>query len=250
LIFQKFNSKRLLQEAPLYYGYFRWGGKLYQGNHIFLISREPFERVQEVLANRHKAKERQHQLPFKGFLTCGHCGCAITAEEHIKKKSGKRYAYYRCTGFKKNCAEPYRREEVISEKFGEILKISQINEEILSWIIEALKESNEEEKAYHHGMVSSLNRELSKIQNRLAKIYEDRLDGLITTELWEQKDKKCWLEQEAIKRKLQATSRPTSSITKMASGFSNSPNVHISFIKPKIFPNSGNFWISSFRTAS
>jgi len=53
-------------------------------------------------------------------------------------------------------------------------------------------------------MVSSLNRELSKIQNRLAKIYEDRLDGLITTELWEQMNKKYLLEQEAIKRKLQA----------------------------------------------
>ena len=96
------------------------------------------------------------------------------------------------------------REEVISEKFGEILKLIQINEEILSWIIEALKESNKEEKEYHHGMVSSLNRELSKIQNRLAKIYEDRLDGLITTELWEQMNKKYLLEQEAIKRKLQA----------------------------------------------
>ena len=44
-------------------------------------------------------------------------------------------------------------------------------------------------------MVSSLNRELSKIQNRLAKIYEDRLDGLITTELWEQMNKKYLLEQ-------------------------------------------------------
>ena len=46
--------------------------------------------------------------------------------------------------------------------------------------------------------------ELSIIQTRLAKIYEDRLDGLITTELWEQMNKKYLLEQEAIKRKLQA----------------------------------------------
>jgi len=96
------------------------------------------------------------------------------------------------------------REEVISEKFGEILKLIQINEKILGWTIEALKESNKEGKEYHQGMVSSLNRELAKIQNRLAKIYEDRLDGLITTELWEQMNKKYLLEQEAIKRKLQA----------------------------------------------
>jgi site-specific DNA recombinase len=150
------STLEVLLRNPLYYGYFRWGGKLYHGNHIPLISRELFERVQEVLANRHKAKERQHQFPFKGLLTCGHCGCAITAEQHIKK-SGKRYVYYRCTGFKKNCAEPYMREEVLSEKFGEILKLIQINEEILGWIIEALKESNKEEKEYHQGIVSSLN---------------------------------------------------------------------------------------------
>ena len=197
------SSLEAILRNPLYYGYFRWGGNLYKGNHISLLSRELFERVQEVLTNKHKAKERQHQFAFKGLLTCGHCGCAITAEEHIKK-SGKRYVYYRCTGFKQNCAEPYMREEVISEKFGDLLKLIQINEEILNWIIEALKESNTEKKEYHQGMLSSLNRELSKIQTRLVKIYEDRLDGLITTELWEQMNKKYLLEQEAIKRKLQA----------------------------------------------
>ena len=50
-----------------------------------------FEQVQEVFegANRPKYTKRQHA--FTGLVTCGRCGCALTAE--IKKG---RYVYYHC----------------------------------------------------------------------------------------------------------------------------------------------------------
>ncbi len=37
---------------PIYYGDFDWAGRRYKGNHESIVSRELFDRVQEVLAER------------------------------------------------------------------------------------------------------------------------------------------------------------------------------------------------------
>jgi hypothetical protein len=73
---------------------------------------------------------------------------------------------------------------------------------------------------------------------------------MITTELWEQMNKKYLLEQEAIKRKLQAHLSANERyyedgirILELAQ------HAHILY-KTQVFPNSGNLWISYFRTAS
>jgi hypothetical protein len=83
-----------IPKNPLYYGEFRWAGKLYQGTHEPLISGELFDRVQVVMREkgRRKTGQQKHNRAFQGLLTCGHCGCALVAE--IKKKQ---YIYYHCT---------------------------------------------------------------------------------------------------------------------------------------------------------
>ncbi len=75
--------------------------------------------VQDILdgrsiSNLHGSK---HAFAFTGLITCGHCGCAITAE--IKK--GK-YIYYHCSRSKGCCPEPYVRQEVLDEKFAAVLR--------------------------------------------------------------------------------------------------------------------------------
>ncbi|MCK5680182.1 recombinase family protein, partial [bacterium] len=89
---------------PIYYGSFRWTGGLYRGTHEPLISKELFDRVQEVMTEkgRRRTRHQKHDWAFRGLLTCGHCGCALTAE--IKK--GK-YVYYHCTGNKGKCPEKW-----------------------------------------------------------------------------------------------------------------------------------------------
>ncbi len=34
----------------------------------------------------------------------------------------KQYAYYHCTGYKGKCPEPYTREEILEERFGQLLR--------------------------------------------------------------------------------------------------------------------------------
>ena len=72
-----------------------------------------------------------------GLLTCGRCGCAMTAET----KKGK-YVYYRCTGFKGACGNAYVREERLSALLGAVIAPIQITAEIADDIAMALRASD------------------------------------------------------------------------------------------------------------
>ena len=87
---------------PFYTGPFYWQGTLYSGSHTPLISRELFERVQDVLHGRSRPKRSKHQFAYTGLLRCGYDGCAVTAE----RKKGK-YTYYRCTASVNTQNRPY-----------------------------------------------------------------------------------------------------------------------------------------------
>ena len=102
----------------LYTGGFSWAGRVYKGSYQPVISKDPYDQVQDVLdgSGRRHAKRRRHKFAFSGLVRCGHCGCSMTGETH---KS--RYIYYRCTGYKGKCPEKYAREESIAGQFAELL---------------------------------------------------------------------------------------------------------------------------------
>jgi site-specific DNA recombinase len=87
---------RMLQN-PFYVGTVEWGGVDYKGTHKPLVSRNLFERVQEVLHAHNKAgvRERRHNHYLKGLLYCGECGKRLS----LTLAKGK-YLYYYCLGQK------------------------------------------------------------------------------------------------------------------------------------------------------
>ena len=74
----------------IYMGEFDWNGRAYQGVHEPIVTRELWDRVQEILDGRRAKRRRRarHNFAFSSLISCGHCGCAIVAE--IKKA---RYVY-------------------------------------------------------------------------------------------------------------------------------------------------------------
>ncbi len=185
---------------PMYYGEFRWAGKMYKGSHEPLISRELFDRVQETMAEkgRRNTKQQKHNWPFQGLLSCGHCGCALVAE--IKKK---KYVYYHCTGNKGKCQEKWVREEEVARQFGQAISALKLDDEVLDWVIAALKESHADEKKYHDGKIAALQAQYDKLQNRLDAMYDDKLDGNIDQEFYDRKSAAWKKEQDEIIRKLE-----------------------------------------------
>jgi hypothetical protein len=54
----------------------------------------------------------------------------------------------------------------------------------LDWLVQALRESHKDEKAYHDGMIDSLQAQYNKLQNRIDQAYTDKLDGKIPEDLF------------------------------------------------------------------
>jgi site-specific DNA recombinase len=160
----------------LYMGEFEWNGRVYAGQHQPLVTRDLWERVQGVLDGRHARKHRRvkHDFAFSGLIACGHCGCSMVGE--IKKR---RYVYYHCTGYKGRCEEPYVREEVIGQRFSELLGRLTFDEEVFAWVRDALRASHADEKREHEAAIGRLRAEYDRLQSRMHAMYVDKLDGKV-----------------------------------------------------------------------
>ncbi|HBP90846.1 MAG TPA: recombinase family protein [Nitrospiraceae bacterium] len=185
---------------PFYTGMFMWNGNLYQGTHTPIVSDGLFGKVQTAF-QRHNIPKRRNgkSFAFSGLVSCGRCGCAITAE----MKKG-RYIYYHCTNFKGKCGEGYIREEKLQDLLGELVKAIQIDRTKVDWIKDALRESHAEERAFHEHAIGTLRAQFDRLQTRIDQIYVDKLDGTVSEEFWRNKTTEWKHEQDQIGERLEA----------------------------------------------
>ena len=87
------------------------------GAHEPLITKELFDRCQEVFRLKHTGGQPRHKLDFilAGKIRCETCGKHLVGERHVKK--GKVYRYYRC--HTKGCKQTHRAEDVERENCGD-----------------------------------------------------------------------------------------------------------------------------------
>ena len=166
----------------VYYGDFRWNGDWYHGSHQPIISRDLFEQVQAVFAEGNRPKYTKHRHAFAGIVTCGRCGCAMTAE--LKKG---RYVYYHCTGARGVCGNTYVREEELSRLLAEAVRRVQIPTHTADLIAEALRQSQADKEKFHRTALLTLQQRQVAVQAKLDRAYDDRLAGTITAEMWKRK---------------------------------------------------------------
>ena len=184
-----------LLSDPFYYGKIRWNSEIYNGKQEPLITKELFDRVQEILRSKTTPKYRKHFPLFKGLIRCGKCNSLITW--YIKK--GHWYGQHNNY---KNCPERKNgtiRQEIIEKQILPYFdQITIKDKRIAEWIKKALKESHKDEIEYHNKSLGELNRRYERIQRRLNMLYDDKLDGKITPEFYEQKFKQYTKEKEEI----------------------------------------------------
>jgi site-specific DNA recombinase len=76
-----------------------------------------------------------------------------------------------------------------------LVQAIQIDKTVADWIREALLESHKDEKVYHDGCIKTLNRSHKVIQDRLDRIYVEKLDGKASEDFWERKSQE-WREEQ------------------------------------------------------
>jgi site-specific DNA recombinase len=166
-----------LLNNPIYYGDFYWKDVLYNGTHAPIITKQLFDKVQEVFNRRSSCPtgRQKHDFLFHGMMTCGHCGCAMVAE--IKKGT---YVYYHCTGNRGKCPDKYVREELVDQQFTESLHRIQIDDDVADWIVGVMNSTTAEERAQHEASIKALEQQQQILESRLDKMYLDKLDGDLT----------------------------------------------------------------------
>jgi hypothetical protein len=142
-LFRTRNDKKLtlsmvynILKNPFYYGEFEYpkgSGKIYQGKHDPIITKELFLAARTRIISPVKAIYGDKRFIYVGILKCGHCGHGITASEKIKTfRTGKtiRYVYYHCTNQSgiNNCRAKYLREDRLTEQLMESLQFLKLDE--------------------------------------------------------------------------------------------------------------------------
>lgn len=181
----------------LYSGDFDWNGATYRGTHEPLVSKEVWDRVQDLLDGRQHGRRAKHDFTYSGLVVCGHCGCAMVGE--IKKQ---RYVYYHCTGYRQRCPEPYTREEVLTTRVIEHLCDLVIPKPVTDWLRAALSQSDVAERRAREQSLARAEAEYDRLAARLEAMYLDKLDGRISAAFYDEKAA-AWRSQQAeIQRKI------------------------------------------------
>lgn len=201
-----YAKTRLIQilHDCFYIGKFLYKGVVYDGVHEPIISVELYNKVQKMF-NQSKARTHDVEFPYTGIIKCGHCGCQLTAE----LKKGK-YIYYHCTGKRGGiCKKDYVREEKFDKLIMALIeRISKaIPEDIYLKAVEAVKEMNNMTMDYTDNSLEQITKKLKTIEKRINALYEDKIDGIITQEFWEEKNKAWSKEKHKLSIQLQSLSK-------------------------------------------
>ena len=187
------SSLHYLLNNPFYYGTFEWKGKLYKGNHSPLISKELFEKIQNILTGSFRPYSNKKGFYFNNLMVCGICGCKVLGEEKKKKsRSGtKNYTYYHCTfskGRQNHNGGVYIREDKLVEMFEEPIKKITLNREMAEWLKEGLCEYNKNTFKIQGNRLNAIKNQRDKIKNRLSKLYDSKFDGELSDDIFSAKE--------------------------------------------------------------
>lgn len=136
------NDQRIrrIVKNPVYIGIMQHKGTNYEGMHEAIISRELYEKAQEIAEERDRlfAKHkpgRQYKSPLGGLIWCAHCGAKYMWRKDGQKKDGTPRCYYVCYSRSKtdknmikdkNCKNKrYRDFELEDIIYKEILKLKE-----------------------------------------------------------------------------------------------------------------------------
>jgi Recombinase zinc beta ribbon domain len=135
-------------------------------------------------------------LAVAGLMTCGHCGATVTAE--VKKE---RYVCYHCG---QRCTDdPYLREERVSNQLAEALRPLSLPEEDAAEVARVLRDSRKDIQAEQKQRLAVARARFEQLSVRIARAYEEKLDGKIDDAFF-QRQRGAWeLEQTQLHEEME-----------------------------------------------
>jgi len=123
-------------------------------------------------------------------MTCGYCGCRITASL-IKGK----YVYYHCTRGRGACSQAFFREESIGELFQPVVERIHMPPSLIEKLLSDIRDLGNRRQANAAARMRSIEGKLVELEEMRSRGYEDKLKGRISERRWIEMDRR-WSEQE------------------------------------------------------
>jgi len=183
-------------------------------HHVGIISREKWNKAQEILKKRNSKQipeGRNHKTTyslkydFSSKIVCGHCNSTYVRRQGTKRKDGTAPIYWKCyqqVDEKDFCKDSkFIREDVLKSMFVELYNLIVKNkhktkDKLLNAIKSTLKEENYQKE------IDKLNIELDKYNNKLSKLVDMQLDGIIDEDIYIKKEQEIKIQITEIETKI------------------------------------------------
>lgn len=195
---------------PRYYGriphpdYPNDPAKMYVASYPRMISRDQFERVQNILGKKGRTRYVSKKVfELKGLLVCGECSCSVTAErksKRLKNSSVNYYNYYHCTHKREYCTQRgVTREQDLFDQIDSLLNDYSLPTDLYEWGSRAVKIIAKKEAESRNIRDTSINDTISQIEAKMDKLIDMLEDGIIDKETYTRRYTKLKNELEAAR---------------------------------------------------
>ena len=155
--------------------------------HEPIIDKELFERIQPIIQVKRRNSEFKYDYLLRDFLRCKHCGRKLQVV--LKKNSarpGPKRPYITCMDYKpRGCYALNMNYDKFEERILKVIKqVCEIyhNKKVFCRLYNQLDSKNINIKAKYEKSLQSLEYDIRDINFKLDKMYNDRLNDVITDE--------------------------------------------------------------------
>ena len=194
---------------PFYYGHFRYMGEIYEGKYEPIVSKQLFDRVQEVMKQKSRPRHKDESEPqaYCGLLSCATCGMMVTGEYRVKtQKNGTQhfYTYYHCTKKRRDmkCPEPCIRQEVLDEQISSLLQKVSMPRDWADYLNERLQKDKMESAQSVFAFVEKNEKRIKDITEKLQRLLEGYLDQDIDKDIYREEKAKLLSEKKSLEEEI------------------------------------------------
>ncbi len=182
--------------------------KLCDGKHEPIIPLALYEAAMNIKDRASTPKKNKHSFLYQGLIRCSLTNRLLTPEKQRGENKSGEYEYYRCHRTCSECPQDCKRiikREMIDKAVSEALNTLNITKEQLTDLKEHVKEILHYQEVYDEKRKIQIEGYIKKLKNRINQLYDDKLDGIISDDVymdkkltWENKLEDLTLEYSAL----------------------------------------------------
>lgn len=185
------SASRLHQilKDPYYVGFVVYKGELYPGRHEPIVGQDLFDEVQDVMAAKSGAGQRNrvHDHVLKGMIYCGKCKArgrrSRVIYTQVKGRGNTIHEYFFCRGRQEgDCTLPYVPAYVVEDNVGRAYGALVLDEAFRRDVLKQLSTVLDEEQRDLRAVRSSMTNELKKIDEKESRLIDLLAEGLLSKE--------------------------------------------------------------------